>query len=120
MFTDKDLKQISSQGLTSEELEQQIACFTNGFPPMHLLMAATVQNGIKIMSEDEEQRNVSIFENSLSSGLNTIKFVPASGAASRMFKDLYSYLENGEKTPFIDTFNNNIEKFAFYKKLKNN
>ncbi|HOO83465.1 MAG TPA: DUF4301 family protein [Prolixibacteraceae bacterium] len=118
MFTDNDLKQISSQGLTSEELEQQIACFTNGFPPMHLLMAATAQNGIKIMSEDEEQRNVSIFENSLSSGLNTIKFVPASGAASRMFKDLYSYLETGEKTAFIDTFINNIEKFAFYKKLK--
>ncbi|MBN2263379.1 MAG: DUF4301 family protein [Prolixibacteraceae bacterium] len=119
MFTDKDLKQISSQGLTSEDIEQQIACFTNGFPLMHLLMAATAQNGIKIMSEDEEQRNVSIFENALSSGLNTIKFVPASGAASRMFKDLYAYLETGENTAFIDTFINNIEKFAFYKKLKN-
>lgn len=48
-----------------------------------------------------------------------IKFIPASGAATRMFKDLYSYLENQEKTEFVETFLSNLENFAFYNDLQN-
>jgi hypothetical protein len=118
MLTEKNLEQISKQGITEEDIEKQLRNFEQGFPPLELVDAATPANGIKILSDDEEERHVSIFENALSSGLNATKFVPASGAASRMFKDLFNYLEDGEETDFIKTFTENIEKFAFYEQLK--
>ncbi|MCF8361457.1 MAG: DUF4301 family protein [Prolixibacteraceae bacterium] len=118
MFTEKNLEQINRQGITEKDIENQLRSFEQGFPPLELVEAATPANGIKILSDDEEARHVSIFENALSSGLKATKFVPASGAASRMFKDLYSYLETGEETDFIKIFIDNIEKFAFYEQLK--
>lgn len=45
------------------------------------------------------------------------KFVPASGAATRMFKDLYAYLDDHEETDFIKKFFDHLEEFAFYKKV---
>ncbi|MBN1767722.1 MAG: DUF4301 family protein [Prolixibacteraceae bacterium] len=118
MFTGKNLKQIEEQGITPEEVEMQLETFERGFPSLELVEASTPANGIKILSEDEEERYVSIFENALSSSLVTLKFVPASGAASRMFKDLYQYIETGIETPFIKIFIEKIDKFAFYKQLK--
>jgi hypothetical protein len=118
MFTKENIKQIEYQGLTIEEIETQINDFQKGFPPMQLIAAASPQNGVTILSEDEETRYISTFGNSLSSGLDTIKFVPASGAASRMFKALYEYIETGVETEFISHFAENIEKFAFYKELR--
>lgn len=118
MFTNNNLEQIRNQGLTVELIEEQLNNFRQGFPPMRLIAPAIPQNGIKILSEDEESRYISIFENSLSSGLNTMKFVPASGAASRMFKDLYEFLETGEENDFINDFFTNLKKFAFHDELK--
>lgn len=118
MFKNNHLEQIDKQGLTVEIIEKQIDDFKNGFAPISLISPATPQNGIKVLSEDEEERNISIFENSLSSGLSTCKFVPASGAASRMFKNLYEFIENGIENDFMQVFFSNIEKFAFYKSLK--
>lgn len=45
------------------------------------------------------------------------KFIPASGAATRMFKDLYAYVENQIDTDFVDYFFEQLENFAFYKEL---
>lgn len=45
------------------------------------------------------------------------KFVPASGAATRMFKDLYAFVESGETTEPIEQFFANLESFAFYSEL---
>lgn len=117
MFTNKNIKQIESQELTPEKVETQVNAFEEGFPPMELIEPATPQNGITILSEDEETRYITTFGNSLSSGLNTIKFVPASGAASRMFKDLYTFLESGEETEFIKLFIERLKHFAFYPQL---
>lgn len=50
-------------------------------------------------------------------GIPMVKFVPASGAATRMFKDLYAYLENQEETDFIIHFFEHLETFAFYSEL---
>ncbi|MFC6465194.1 DUF4301 family protein [Marinilactibacillus sp. GCM10026970] len=49
-----------------------------------------------------------------------IKFIPASGAASRMFKDLYNFLENQEKNESVRFFLENIRYFPFYMEIKNN
>src|SRR5690625_419099 len=51
------------------------------------------------------------------SGLTMVKFVQASGAATRMFTDLYAYLETKEDTEFVLHFFNNLESFAFYNEL---
>ena len=118
MFTKDNLEQIQNQGLTIDIIEKQLNNFKNGFPPIPLIAPATPQDGLKILSEEDEGRYVSIFENSLSSGLNTIKFVPASGAASRMFKNLFEFMDSGEEDDFIQYFFENIERFAFYPQLK--
>jgi len=127
MFTEKDKEQIEYQGLTSEDIAFQIDCFKKGFPPIKLIAPATPENGIRILSEEEEIRLVSVFETSLSTGLSALKFVPASGAASRMFKDLFSFVEKAKNdedaeaivnnSEFLSNFFSNIEKFAFYKDL---
>ena len=127
MFTEKDNEQIEYQGLTPEDITFQINCFKKGFPPIKLIAPATPENGIRILSEEEEIRLVSVFETSLSTGLSALKFVPASGAASRMFKDLFSFVEKAKNeedaetivnnSEFLSYFFNNIEKFAFYKDL---
>jgi len=128
MLTEKDIEQVEGQGLTIEAIEQQLEYFRKGFPSIKLIAPALSEKGIKILTEEEETRMTFVFENSLSTGLATIKFVPASGAASRMFKNLFNFLENAvdDETAdsiavndeFMNTFFTKIEKFAFYNRLK--
>ncbi|MFA9391784.1 MAG: DUF4301 family protein [Prolixibacteraceae bacterium] len=119
MFTKRNLEQIQDQGLTLNKVESQINDFIKDFPQIHLTGPATPSKGLVILSEEDESRYVSVFENSLSSGLKTLKFVPASGAASRMFKNLFEYLDRDEsdEDEFMQFFFQNIEKFAFYDQL---
>ncbi len=127
MYSKNDIKQLELQGVSIEAVETQLADFRRGFPPMNLVAAATPDKGIKQLSEDEEERYVSVFENALGSGLDAVKFVPASGAASRMFKSLFEFLEQAgqgqnpqtliEKNGDLQQFFAQLEKFAFYKEL---
>ena len=82
----KDLEQIKAHGLSLADIERQLEYFRNGFETMKLKGAATPAEGIKVLSEDEVKEALAA---DLSS-LKLAKFVPASGAASRMFKDLFS------------------------------
>lgn len=92
MFNDSDLKQIRSQGLDIEILQRQIENFRKGFPFARLDRAATSGDGIITFAEDQITELVNYYDN-YSSGFSIMKFVPASGAASRMFQALFSYLE---------------------------
>ena len=65
----------------------------------------------------ERKEFIAAWQQYLAEGHKVLKFVPASGAASRMFKNLFEYLDNGEETPFIREFLDNIAKFAFGKEL---
>lgn len=102
-----------------ETVNQQITHFKNGFPFLNIVAPATPGNGIKVLSENE----LSHFKNTYpekAAQIDVVKFVPASGAASRMFKDLFAFLEGDgdiSKSPFVQKFMNNIEKFAFYDDL---
>ncbi len=126
-FTPKEVQQIENHGLTTEIIEKQINNFISGFPPLSILNAAKIDAGITVLKENEEDRFVEIFENALSSGLNVLKFVPASGAASRMFKNLYGFLEAAtsvekaneiaESDEFMKSFFEQLKKFAFYDQL---
>ena len=126
-MTSEEIKQIENQGLTIEQIQEQLHYFEKGFPPMKLTAPATLGKGIKLLNDDEVNRMVSVFENALSSGLSTLKFVPASGAASRMFKDLYAFIEKAtsielanqiaKDDAFIKEFFAHLPKFAFYNAL---
>ncbi|MDR7130764.1 hypothetical protein J2X69_003121 [Algoriphagus sp. 4150] len=111
--------QILEQGMNPETVAQQIKHFENGFPFLNITAPATPGNGIKVLS-DKELKHFLMTYPEKASQVEVLKFVPASGAASRMFKDLFSFLEGDgdiSKSAFVQKFMDNIEKFAFYEDL---
>ena len=81
----KDLEQLDSKGITKEKVIRQIETFKEGIPFVKLVKAAVVGNGILRFSDKEQNDLVQYFEDHRGN-LDLLKFVPASGAASRMFK----------------------------------
>lgn len=105
--------------LTKNDLKQ-IEFFKNGFPYLRLYAPATAERGIKLLSEKEQVAAIDLFENFDG---KVCKFVPASGAATRMFNDLYDALTQLEKGEIPDKnlstvkFLDNIKRYAFYEDL---
>lgn len=91
MFTEDDLKQIKERNLSVEQIESQLESFRKGFPFLKIVSAATVGNGIVKLQGEEENHYIDVWNSYLESGAGILKFVPASGAASRMFKSLFSF-----------------------------
>ena len=131
MLGDKDLKQIKSLGISKDEIEKQLNNFKVGFPYINLIRPASGGDGIAVL-ESSRQEKYSEFYRKYNPEYSIVKFVPASGAASRMFKDLFTFLnefdvKNGNIDKFIadnnlssvSEFFKNIESFAFYKELMN-
>ncbi|MDR1672769.1 MAG: DUF4301 family protein [Bacteroidales bacterium] len=117
MFSSKDLIQLSARGITREAAEQQMVYFRTGFPPLKIDRAATVEDGIRRLSAGEVQAFGAVFDEKRKSR-KLLKFVPASGAATRMFKDLYEFLSSGrESAPVREVFDR-LSEFAFYSVLK--
>ncbi|MBP2831383.1 DUF4301 family protein [Aquimarina sp. U1-2] len=125
-ITDKDIALIKSKGLTVDKIVSQIEIFKNGIPFVPLRSAATLNHGILKFTEHYQSELTKLY-NSRISKLETIKFVPASGAATRMFKDLFKFLDtydfkkeslnsytNHEKANAIRLFLIGLEKFPFY------
>ncbi|MBR2352552.1 MAG: DUF4301 family protein [Alistipes sp.] len=117
MFTEKDIAQIRQHGLTPERVEAQIENFRRGFPSLAVVKAASPEDGITVLSEAEVAAAVKEYESRVD-GLSVVKFVPASGAATRMFKELFEFVNEGKRGKGIDTLLHNIKKFAFYNELK--
>ena len=117
MFTTNDEKLLQSKGISLETVNAQIEKFKSGFPFLDIKSAASVSNGI--MAIDNEDFYLNEWEQYLNGEQEIVKFVPASGAASRMFKDLFEFADSSEneQNKFIAYFFENIEKFAFYTDL---
>ncbi|MEH6763606.1 MAG: DUF4301 family protein [Aequorivita antarctica] len=104
MFTEKNIQQIQNHGLSEAEIERQLAIFRNGILYANVVEPASVNNGIEVFSEKEQQRLANLFE-AEKDNLELLKFVPASGAATRMFKFLHQFLENFKpENDAIDVF----------------
>lgn len=115
MFTENDLKQISSIGISEQEIQKQLNIFKNGIPFLTIDKAASVGSGIVRLSEEDKNRYIEIWNDYLKERKGkVVKFVPASGAASRMFKELFEFVEKENKSLFVGKFFNEIEHFAFY------
>ncbi len=117
MFNEKDLEQIRRHGLTVEQVEQQIENFRRGFPSLGVVAAASPEDGITILSKEECERAAAAYDARVGE-LSVVKFVPASGAATRMFKELFEFVKEDKRGKGIDTLLDNIERFAFYPELK--
>jgi hypothetical protein len=120
MMTAQQKQQILQQGMSLEKVEEQIENFENDFPFLKIKAPAAVGDGIKKLSDEELKHFVSTYEQQMAEK-EIVKFVPASGAASRMFKDLYAYLESDNndisKNDFIQNFFVNLSSFAFYEDI---
>ncbi|KAA2219551.1 DUF4301 family protein [Maribacter flavus] len=91
-LSEQDMKQMANKGIAKEKVEDQINTFKEGIPFVDLQSAAVVGNGILRFTEGEERELIDYYESNVRD-LDILKFVPASGAASRMFKALFSYLD---------------------------
>ncbi len=127
MFREKDLAQLRGKGITPKEAELQMAYLRKGFPHMMLSRAATINQGIKRLSDKQIKDYIQTFEGA---GLTKIKFVPASGAATRMFKALFEFDELFRQSNFdariltkdaykhVKECFDRIRDFAFYDQLE--
>lgn len=93
MLTKKDIKQIEDHGLSVNKVYKQLETFSRGIPFVDVVTTASIGNGIQQFSLDERQ-SLEAFYESKKDKLDVVKFVPASGAATRMFHFLHEFLEN--------------------------
>lgn len=113
IFTPQDLEQLEARGISVAKAEEQLEHFRTGFPALDIVAAASTKDGILAPTKKEQDEYTRIWEEYLAEGHKILKFVPASGAASRMFKNLFQYLEDGEETAFIQEFLTHIDDFVF-------
>jgi hypothetical protein len=92
MLSQKDLQQIQDHGISLQTIYKQLETFSLGIPPADIVTAASVGNGIEVIPEDQHQKLIDLYENSRNK-LDIVKFVPASGSATRMFSFLYKFLQ---------------------------
>ena len=117
MFTEQDLQQIADHGLTLARVETQLENFRRGFPWLNVVRAASPGDGIAVLDDAQAEAAVARYEKA-AAGLGIVKFVPASGAATRMFKELFEFVNEGKRGKGIDTLLSNLDKFAFAPELK--
>ena len=120
MITTQDKELLAKKGITEEQIAEQLACFQTGFPFLKLDAAASIERGILAPNAEEQKAYLAAWDAYTNTDKTIVKFVPASGAASRMFKNLFEFLSADYKEPmnaFEKKFFSEIEKFAFYKAL---
>lgn len=129
MFEQKDIIQLQAKGITPEMVETQISNFKRGFDYINLVKPATPDDGLVVLNSNETKEMAEYFDKRMKE-LTSLKFVPASGAASRMFKSLFEFYEKLQKDISIDelfrdkgfnspyNFFDSIKKFAFFPELK--
>ena len=122
MFTEQDHKLIEQKGVSLDQIKSQLEFFKKGFPSLEIVSSAQVDNGILKIDEKDEKEYLKKWGEFLKSNITVTKFVPASGAASRMFKDLFAFYNSDNDIPtdeFVKTFFNRINEFAFFTRLDN-
>ncbi|MDE6108927.1 MAG: DUF4301 family protein, partial [Muribaculaceae bacterium] len=93
MLTEKDLQSLAKRGISAPQFESQMKRFATGFPYLRLKGSARPGEGIHVLDEAEQDSAIMRWERFLADGGRAAKFVPASGAASRMFKALFAFAD---------------------------
>lgn len=129
LFSEEDKYLLSKKGIAPEKAAQQIETFREGIPYVTLSKAAVIGDGIIQLSQEQQQHLRRHYKEE-GSDLKVLKFIPASGAASRMFKDLFGFLQSfkANETPLdeflsrpdqkaIKTFYDGLERFPFFDEI---
>ncbi|WP_290534721.1 DUF4301 family protein [Alistipes sp.] len=117
MFNEKDLQQIQAHGLTLRQVEEQLENFRRGFPYLKVVRAASPGDGITMLDAAQADAAIARYERE-AARLGIVKFVPASGAATRMFKELFEFVNEGKRGKGIDTLLEHLHEFAFWPELE--
>lgn len=115
-MTEKDRVQMEAKGISPEQVEVQMAFFRTGFPFLPIAGAAVAGDGIVRLEPEQVEMFINGYD-SYKKGLSVVKFVPASGAASRMFKEMYEFVNDGKASESVDDALANLKKFAFNEQL---
>ncbi|MBC6425615.1 MAG: DUF4301 family protein [Ekhidna sp.] len=112
MLKESDYALLEQKEISEKHLQHQLERFERGFEALQITSPATIDNGILRLSDEAVQNAVNLYEES---EIEVLKFVPASGAASRMFKNLFAVLDsNGkEQQKIAALFFENMQRFAF-------
>ena len=117
----QDYQQLQQKGISEAQLQEELEDFANGFPYLKLYAPASVQSGILQISEEGQNELVKDWDDYLAQEDHKVcKFVPASGAASRMFKNLFAFLGADyvvPQTDFENLFFVHLSDFAFFDAL---
>lgn len=116
MLTEKDYAQLAGRGMAPARAEEQLESFRRGFPYLAIDRAAVAGDGI-LKLDAEKAAELAVMYGRAVGGLSVEKFVPASGAASRMFRELYEYVSEGRASTTVESVLSGLEKFAFYEDL---
>jgi hypothetical protein len=129
-LTPKDRQLLAKKGITEEMLAEQVRQFEQGVPPIVLQRAAVLDDGILPLPKEEAAKYSAIYQKH-KKGHKIVKFVPASGAATRMFKSLFAFRDDFEpereslaaylqrtRNKDVKTFFEGLERFAFFPTLR--
>ena len=108
---------MEEHGLTPAALETQLKNFREGFPFLPVTRAASCGDGIRVLDAAGIEQAAARYDRAKES-LRVVKFVPASGAATRMFKDLFEFVREGRRTAVVGELLANRRRFAFWPKLR--
>ena len=103
--------EIAAHGLTVERVERQIENFRRGFPYLKVVSAASPADGIMMLSPQGMEEARREYEAAVDS-LEVVKFVPASGAATRMFKELFEFVNEGKRGKGIDVLLDHLSELS--------
>lgn len=120
MIATQDKELLAKKGITEVQIAEQLACFRTGFPFLKLSAAASIEKGILVPNTEEQKTYLAAWDTYTNTGKTVVKFVPASGAASRMFKSLFEFLSADYGKPTTkpeQAFFDGIKDFAFYDDL---
>jgi hypothetical protein len=120
MLTPEDKNLLVKKGISEQQIAEQLVCFEKGFPFLKLDAAASIEKGIMAPAENEVKTYLEAWDTYKEGEKTIVKFVPASGAASRMFKNLFEFLGadyHTPKTDFEKKFFDHIHSFAFFNDL---
>ncbi len=120
MLTQDDLLLLQEKGISEQQIQEQLQCFASGFPFLKLEDSAGLGNGVLALDESAADHYLEVWDEYLAINPAIVKFVPASGAASRMFKNLFEFLDAPYSEPtndFEKKFFSQIRNFAFYADL---
>ena len=116
-LTEDDLVQLKVLGLSETLIAKQVKQIASGTIPVILKEAATLDHGILELRNEQKEYYSEYFEHGIGK-ISVCHFIPASGAASRMFKSFFQFLENGMVNEEIELFAKKFRKFSFYDDIK--